>query len=311
MKRIFMVFLSGVLASGVFAAGVFAADFGGVGGRPQHPDPAVPHSDQWFIYTINPGESKDDAVVVQNNDDKPVEIMLYATDSTPSTDGGFALKQMVEPKTGVGSWITLSKDRITLAAHESVAVPFRINVPKDSSVDVGEHSGGILIQKVQKEEASPTGGMQLLTRVGVRVYITIPGDIIKKLAIDQLTLDYNSQNRTYTANITIKNLGNVSQDVVIDTTVNNALPWLGWFFKNFPLKNQRNFQVLRDTSFTSHFEFPRPLFGKFQALATATYDDGKQVLMASPAIITVMPEKNVIILALLVLASIAFFVARK
>lgn len=310
MKKISFVLIVGLF---LVHATALAADFGGIGGRPSTPNPDYPHSKEWFIYQMKPGETKQDAITIENNDDHENTIEIYPADSTPSTDGGFALKQKVESREKIGKWITLSKNQVTLKAHTSEIVPFTVVVPNDPKIDVGEHTGGILIQKINQE--SQQGGLTLLTRVGVRVYLTIPGEVIKKLEITKFTVDFNAEKKVYTASLTIKNSGNVSQELVVKMKVAslygwlNSIPWLKDLYQEFPLENTRNLQVLRDDSLTSNFEFKKPFFGKFNVDGWVEYDQGAQTINAQSLELNVGLDMNVLILLILIMAFLIFLLA--
>jgi len=88
-------------------------------------------------------------VKVVNNTPIRKTFLIYAGDSTPSTDGAFACKQFSEEKKDVGAWIKLEKSEITMDPSTNQVIPFTITVPKNASV--GEHNGCILIQ--EKKEA--------------------------------------------------------------------------------------------------------------------------------------------------------------
>lgn len=299
--KISRTFLLVGLLSGVFLFTAQAADFGGVGGSPANPDPNIPHSKEWFIYALNPGEKKEDVIIVRNNDEVAVDVLLYPADSDRSTDGGFALKQFVEPKEKVGKWITLSVSELHLEPGEAKEVPFTIEIPNDPQLDVGEHTGGILIQKKNQQPIEAGGGMQLLTRVGVRVYVTLPGEIIKKLEITDFKTKLDSKRKMYTVSTTIRNSGNISQEITIKTRVTNLYPWLGYFFKEYPLENSRNLQVLRDDSLISNFEFKKPFWGKLSAEGILEYDANSKILNADPETIRVPLDTNIMLLIILIL----------
>lgn len=316
MRKIFiagLIVFAGLIAF-LFFQPVFAADFGGVGGRPASPDPLIPESKEWFIYTLRPGESKKDAIIVQNSGNEPVEVLLYPADSTPSTDGGFALEQFVESRDFVGAWISLKETEIHLEPNESKIIPFTITVPNDPKLDVGEHTGGILVQKMV-QESPQEGGMQLFMRAGVRVYVTIPGEIIKKLEIEKFEVSLNKEKKTYIASIVVKNSGNVSQNFIVHTKIENEYPLFNRIFPQFPMENERNLQVLRNSSFTSNFEFKKPFFGKLKASGSVEYENGAKILTASPIILSVPLDRNILILSILIavfLVSVIFlFIAKK
>lgn len=130
-----------------------AIEYGGVGGRPAYPQPGNPRTDSIFIHTLEPGTEQKEGVRIVNNTKEIKTLILYASDSTPSTGGSFACEQFSEPKDDVGAWITLDKKEVTLEPATNVIVPFVISVPENA--DVGEHNGCILIQekKIQPDQA--------------------------------------------------------------------------------------------------------------------------------------------------------------
>jgi len=301
-KTILCLLLSGILLAPI----AHAIDYGGVGGRPANPKPEDPRTENWFIYTLNPGESQTDELLVQNNTDETVNLLLYPADSTPSTDGGFALKQMVEPREAVGKWVQLSEDKITLTAREQKSVPFTVTIPSEPKPDVGEHTGGILIQRV--EPPSPTaGGFRLLTRVGVRMYVTIPGAIQEALQIENVKTEVDEVRNVVIVTTSIKNTGNVSENVQVKNEISSLSPWLMASVLGatpFPLVNEKSLQVLRDNALSTRFEFPKPLWGKLNVQTQILYGNG-QVLTADPLTINVPLSWKLIIL----LAFFAAFVA--
>ncbi|MFH0820502.1 MAG: DUF916 domain-containing protein [Candidatus Peregrinibacteria bacterium] len=292
----------------------FAADYAGIGGKPANSDPNDSRTESWFVYTLNPGESKQDELLVENNTDESVNLLLYPADSTPSTDGGFALEQFVESRDGVGKWVTLSQEEITLAPREQKLVPFTISIPAEPTPDVGEHTGGILIQRV--EPPSESGGIRLLTRVGVRIYVTIPGIIQESLEIDKVTVEVDEERNVIVVTTSVKNTGNVSQNVAIKNEVSNLSPRLmasALGAVRYPIVNEKNLQVLRDNTLAERFEFEKPLWGKLEVKTQVAYGDGK-VLTAAPMTINVpLSWKLVILLSMIVafLASMVGLIALK
>src|SRR3990167_9490337 len=113
---------------------VLALGTGGIGGYPANPDPNVPGSTSWFIYNLDLGESKDDAILVVNNSDETQTIKLYPVDSTTNNVGGFALEAENDPRDGVGAWIELAETIITLEPGANREIPFTIVIPQDADV---------------------------------------------------------------------------------------------------------------------------------------------------------------------------------
>ncbi len=166
----------------------FAIEYGGFGGRPAYPRADNPRTESIFIHTLEPGAVQKEGITVINNSSETKTVLVYAADSTPSTGGAFACKQFAEEQTDVGSWVKLTKNEIKLGAGTTQLIPFTITVPENAGV--GEHNGCILIQeKKEKKDGQP--GVNLSIRTGLRLAITIPGDIERKLEI--MGLDYKRQ----------------------------------------------------------------------------------------------------------------------
>lgn len=333
-----------------FAAG--AIEFRGLGGRPANPDHAVPYSDTWFLYTLAPGEVKEDAVIVQNATEEAQQVLVYPADTTPSSDGGFALKQRVETMTEVGSWIRLyptsaptTTDAIlsalfatttpeavssmarcawvaegdartpegeaalienfrqesqlhakeylrqlrewcagvrevplTLAPGDAVTVPFTIAIPQGA--DVGEHAGALMIEKAAGgAREGGQGGVLISTRVGVRVYETVPGAVVRTLALGSLDVRLQREKNLYIASVRIMNEGNVSQDADVTLFIQDKI------FDRRDAALARQVQVLRGSEMVTNFEWPRPKYGFYTFHAKVEYRSGEEIqTLVSPEV---------------------------
>jgi hypothetical protein len=180
MKKVFCFFLC--LFTIFSAKNAWAASLGGLGIRPANPDPQSPLTESWFIYNLLPGETKNDAFIVSNTSDKVLSAKLYPVDGTTTSDGSFALLGETEEKKDLGSWVTLSQNQITVNPGEEKIIPFTITIPETASV--GDHLGGIILENL---EVSKGKGVNVVTRVGVRIYQTIPGELSRKLALENLS----------------------------------------------------------------------------------------------------------------------------
>src|SRR3989344_1319959 len=208
-----------ILSIFLFASPVSAIEYGGFGGRPANPDPNNPRTESIFIYTLEPGQSKDDAVLVVNNTPERKTLLVYAADSTPSSGGAFACEQFSEARGGVGAWINLSKSEITLDSGTKEEVLFTLRVPVNAGV--GEHNGCILIQE-KKESTETKSGVNLSVRTGLRVAVTVPGEIVRNVEILGLTL--SRANGKFILKPQVKNLGNVSIDADVQVVTKH---WFG------------------------------------------------------------------------------------
>lgn len=358
LKKFLISLSTGVALVAFGIQPVGAIEYGMLGGKPANPDPSVENSGSWFIYNLEPGESKEDALLVMNLFEESFNILIYAADTTKSSGGGFALKQYSEPKEEVGSWVKfypedvpkvfqgifekkekkiiefckLNKEELqneygkdalteenfaefekwcqgddhvekTMGSKEKSTLPFVISIP--SGADVGEHTGGILIQKVGAENTTDAGGsaVKLTTRVGIRIYETVPGEIIKKIVLEEFKAIKNFKEfdfaswfggedkpEEYLVQSKIRSESNVSIDNENVIHVKDLL---------FGKRNEevvRNFQVLKNDIFISNYSWSNPRFGHFSFQTEIKYKDvsGQEQKIVSDEIrIWIMPWREI------------------
>lgn len=323
-----------------------AIEYQGLGGRPANPDPANPKTSSWFIYHLAAGEQKQDAVEVLNTTLQFQSVVVYPQDSIKSSDGGFALKQFGDERSEVGSWVklydefpknlaTTSQDILTICRVEtakrpsrqrpdvmtwcqgkdslefdlpslgSKTIPFVISVP--ASAEVGEHTGGILIQKKEPAQGQgQQGGIIISTRVGVRIYETVPGEIHKELALTKFTVVRDEAQHLIRVSLSLKNTGNVSVDASTDLTVADPL-----FSGNREVVH-RDLQVLKDDELTTNFDITLPKIGILKFTPSISYQDsnGAGHNLSAPLTLWIIPWAETIAVALgllLVLAALFIF----
>ena len=323
---------------------VAAIEYGQLGGKPTYYDPAVADSQSWFIYNLEPGKSKEDSLTVMNLSEESWTALVYAADSIKSSGGGFALRQLTEPKEAVGSWVRFYPDskpdfsakifedkktidevcrvskedlkdnyqleeeevtrleewcqgkdlvEVEMESGEKKDLLFVITIPQDA--DVGEHTGGIFIQKKVVEENSQADGskVMLTTRVGVRIYETVPGEIIKKLDFSNFSIAKNfsefylpwdeekkSKFGEYLINSSIKNNGNVSTDFSEKILIFNRLT------RKTEVVEGRDFQVLRGDDFVSSLAWKGPRLGYYNFQKEYRYKNsaGEEQIIQSDSI---------------------------
>lgn len=345
-----------------------AVEYGQMGGRPTNSDPDVPGSEAWFIYSIPPGQMKEDSVTVLNLYEQDWDALIYAADSVKSAGGGFALKQESEEKREVGSWVIFYPDprpsfsekffegekkifevcsggkerfkgeygleeaqvdelsswcegkreiKISLKSQEKREIPFVITIPEGA--DVGEHTGGILIQKVNKDESQDQSGsrVMLTTRVGVRIYETVPGDIIKKLSFRDFSIKKNyseffmpwdaekkAKFREYVIGSVAKNEGNASIDFSEKIIIHNKL------FGKDEIIEGRTFQVLRGDDFSSTLAWKAPGIGWLSFSKQYEYADTNnnvQIITSETVNKLFLPWREIVIIVMvLVLLALVY-----
>jgi len=182
----------------------------GIGLFPANPDPNIPYSQAWLIYNLVPGETKQDAFVVVNQGDKPVTLRLYPVDALVTKDGSFALKDESAPRQGVGAWVKLETDKLTLKPGERRLVNFTFTVPPNA--EVGDHMGGIIAERIDQVEGQE-GAIKVKTRIGLRIYETVPGELIRDLKVTRFSVSFEEKNKDLPdrirLNFELSNEGNV------------------------------------------------------------------------------------------------------
>lgn len=258
----------------LYSLPAYAIEYGGIGGRPAYPRKEEPKSDNVFIHTVNEGETIKEGIKVLNNTQEVKTLMIYAADYIPSTDGGFACKQLAEKQTEVGTWISLEKKEVVLKPMTNEVIDFTINVP--TSLDAGEHNGCVLIQ--EKKPESKKAGLNLSIRTGLRVLLTIPGDLIRKLELLSFKVIPNSQGH-YFLIPELRNTGNVSIDANVKVTTTDM-------FGRKYFQHGGVYSILKKDTARWNFELKHPFWGGFfKSKVTVDYNDGsKQVFLEKPAI---------------------------
>ena len=263
-RKVIVVVAVAALMAVLSVSSVHAIEYGGFGGTPAYPRSDNPRTQSIFIHAIDPGATQLDAVLVVNNSSERKTLMVYAADSTPSSGGGFACKQLAEDKTDVGAWITLSKSEVTVEPGKNEIVPFTIAAPLDASV--GEHNGCILIQ--EKKATTGQTGATVSVRTGIRVVVTIPGDMIRKLEIVGFTVSPGGLG--YILHPLVKNDGNVSIDASVSVDTRN-------FIGFGHLKQGGQYPILRGATSEWNFEVPKPFWGLwYRSSFTVTYDSNPE-----------------------------------
>lgn len=247
-KILLLAFISLIFIS--LANSSLALEAGALGIRPTNPDPTQPFGKSWFIYTAEIGEVIKDQVDVVNLADTPVKARVWPADAATTPDGAYTIK---ETATDIGTWITFfekvveeeeppsaeategeekivdlgSEVIIDLEANETKTLNFKIVVPEKA--EVGDHMGAIMTQAVEipaelKEEGAKTEiapGVKIVTRAGARIYLTVPGEIVKILEFPEFSWEMKD-NKFYFL-LALGNKGNVRIEPKGEIIIKNIL----------------------------------------------------------------------------------------
>lgn len=160
-----------------------------------------------FAYDLLPGATVEDGFLVTNRGAAPITLDVYAADGFLTADGSLDLLPRAEASTELGSWVALDADTITLAAGETVEVPFEIVVP--STVQPGDYAAGVVASMSVESDT----GVITERRLGSRMHVRIDGDIAAALSVTDMRIDYHGELNPFaagaaTVTFTLSNTGN-------------------------------------------------------------------------------------------------------
>jgi hypothetical protein len=183
----------------------------------------------------------------------------YGTDPKASDTDHDGYNDLQETASG---YDPLQPVTVTLQPNSNTFIPFTIKVANEA--EVGEHDGCILIQE-KKERSSEETGVLISTRTGLRVAITVPGDIVRQLEITDLKITKSSKGATI-IQPSVKNTGNVSIDADVRVAVKDIF---GRLVKEF----SGQYPVFRGETSSWNYEMPASFWGGYyKAALNVTYD---------------------------------------
>jgi hypothetical protein len=165
-----------------------------------------------------------DAALVTNLGPRAVTFKVYGTDAFNTASGDFDLLAAAQKPTGVGAWMVFDHPTVTVGAGKSVVVPFKIVVP--SNVTPGDHAGGVVVSTIAAGVTKQGQTVNVESRVAVRVYLRIPGDLQPLLAVTSVDSSYDGVANPIgkgraTVTYTITNRGNIRLTSEPTLTVKN------------------------------------------------------------------------------------------
>lgn len=181
-----------------------AVDNGTLGIRPET-------ESDFFHLSLYPGAKLEATAVVSNHTSSPVTLATYPVDGENTVQGTFAMAAQSAPREGVGAWVELDTEHITVPANTDLKVPFRLTVPEGTPP--GDYAGGLIIQSptVQGETTAVNGDtafrLDTIQRQGVRIYLNVAGTTATSLAHGNLSWKHNGDSLDFS--LTVRNTGNI------------------------------------------------------------------------------------------------------
>ncbi|KQQ93613.1 hypothetical protein ASF72_01925 [Arthrobacter sp. Leaf141] len=177
-----LALLAGALPAQALAATSTTADGLSWSIRPGSTDAAQRSN---FSYTLDPGATIQDTLVVTNLGSTPLDLAVYAADGVTSASGHLDLEPAATAAAGVGSWFAAEAATITVQPGAAREVPFSLAVPADASP--GDHVGGVVTSFVS---AAAQGTVKLDRRLATRLNVRVAGEETIAMAISDVTVNY-------------------------------------------------------------------------------------------------------------------------
>lgn len=126
-----------------------------------------PRANQYIIDHVIPGATVQRRIQVSNGTDEPVPIEMVP--AAARIEDGWVI-EAENPPGSIAEWMTMSPSAFTLAPQSVVEVTATIRVP--GGLPPGERYGAFVAQPPAVE----VGSVGLISRVGLRVYLSVGGD---------------------------------------------------------------------------------------------------------------------------------------
>lgn len=176
--------------------------------RPTEANPDKPETFSFFSHEILPGETLEDAAIVENNGEARGTASVYLVDGVTAINGGTTFTSDGYQTHGTLNWLSLEVAEVTLDPGENALVPFTISVPADATA--GEHVAGLVVQSVDQGETDGGGfGVAVVKRTGVAVLVDVPGERFADLEITGVGLNLQDDSGAVFL-VDVRNDGNVS-----------------------------------------------------------------------------------------------------
>ncbi|MFD2025432.1 hypothetical protein [Promicromonospora aerolata] len=126
---------------------------------------------------LQPGERATERVAVRNHSAREATFALSANDGYLTDRGSFDMRPSSVPAEDGGSWITVPDD-VVVGPGETEVVPFEVVAPADAVP--GDHPAGVAAS------VRSGGELQVESRVGVRVNLRTPGEVVASMKAELL-----------------------------------------------------------------------------------------------------------------------------
>jgi hypothetical protein len=178
--------------------------------RPEATGKNAPAGGDWFVAEAAPGQTAKLSARLFNPADIPQTVRLFIADLVYGTD---SVPRVSEPPfKDVGTWGAFGSPSVTVPPHSPLIVPFTVTPPQGA--EPGDHVG-IVVAEHQAE--TPAGGLPIVKRVAIKLYVTVPGDAARAFSIRSVTATKDSSlfPRELSVRVVLSNDGRVRLQPVV------------------------------------------------------------------------------------------------
>ncbi|MFG1811202.1 WxL protein peptidoglycan domain-containing protein [Streptomyces sp. NPDC049040] len=179
-----------------------------------------------FGYSINPGGTIKDSMIVANHGTDPLTLTVYAADGFTTATGRLDLLTRDKKSAGVGAWSRPERDSVVVQPGKSADVPFAVTVPGNATP--GDYVGGILTSLKQPDAAQ---GITVDRRLGIKIALRVSGALKPALRVEDLHVGYSGTANPFgtgdaSVTYTIHNTGNATLSARQAVSVAGPFGWL-------------------------------------------------------------------------------------
>lgn len=244
-----------------------------------------------FNLIIEPGKPTTDSFYVRNGSNETLKIAIFPSGYELNYQQGVIteVQELPDAMPEPGKWITVDRSEIVLTPDTSAKVNFTINVP--ATADVGDHMGTLFVQSMPKDVGTKGSGVGINIRNGVRVYMTVPGEIDRNLLVHKVKHKiypfWQIFNRKLAFVLDLENKGNVTLTPKIDITMRGLFGAVG------TQEGAQYVRLFRGQRQTGEKDWIKraPYFGRFVANFAMHLGERKQINLDLTE--TMLPDKVV------------------
>jgi hypothetical protein len=183
---VLVALLMGANASSAFAAPPPVTQAGDISIAPEHPNKESP---SYFTLRVKAGTTVQDAIVIANHSDAPINLAISPVDGLTGQTSGSVYANRQDPVRKAGKWVTPSVTALVLPAKTERTVTFIVKVPADATA--GDHLAGVAVENTVPTTSSNGFAIRQILRNVIGVRVIVPGPAIckpelKSLGIDQI-----------------------------------------------------------------------------------------------------------------------------